>query len=171
MSKKGELCGIKTNGKSLPKIFCFTMFFHGTFVNPRLKVFFFLIQANLWKPYRVNNLIWLSVWFLKTRKAVFTSSKWLVASWLATSRPLGGDLVCGETVWWRDDHKPIKPTCWLRPPLNCPTSDADSKCLQTKKRNKTEQSWYIFHPNVIVAWKANTQSFHSCQYTMSETRW
>ena len=169
--KEGRAVWNKNEWQVSPENLLLHNVFSWHFRQPTAKGFFFLIQTNLWKPYKVNNPIWLSVWFLKTRKAVFTSSKWLVASWLATSRPLGGDLVCGETVWWRDDHKPIKPTCWLRPPLNCPTSDADSKCLQTKKRNKTEQSWYIFHTNVIVAWKANTQSFHSCQYTMSETRW
>lgn len=69
-----------------------------------------------------------------------------MASWLAASRLLRGEM----TV------KAIELTCWLRPSLNCPTSDADSKCLQTKKRNKTEQCWYIFHTNVIAAWKANS---------------
>ena len=163
MSKKDVLCGVKKNGKSVPKIFCFIMSFHGTFVNPWLKVFSFSytsksVETQLGIKQPNQPLI---VWFLKnTRRTVFTSSKWLVASWLAASRLLSGEM----TV------KAIELTCWLRPSLNCPTSDADSKCLQTKKRNKTEQCWYIFHTNVIAAWKANFQSFHSCQYTMSETR-
>ena len=33
--------------------------------------------------------------------------EFLEASWLAVSRLVGGDLVGGEMVCWRDDRKPI----------------------------------------------------------------